>query len=85
MSAPAIPSVLPQADLDFLNEKGWQFEIALHPGEVRIYIRNFSLPEAFSPLVTDLLVRLPLGYRPAVCSANGLPQEEMREPALEDF
>ncbi len=24
-------------------------------------------------------------YRPAVGSANGLPQEEMREPALEDF
>jgi hypothetical protein len=62
MSAPAISSVLPQADLDFLNEKGWQYEIALHPGEVRIYLRNFPLPEAFSPLVTDLLVRLPLGY-----------------------
>jgi hypothetical protein len=27
----------------------------------------------------------PTSYRPAVCSANGLPQEEMREPALEDF
>jgi hypothetical protein len=24
-------------------------------------------------------------YRPAVGSANGLPQEEMREPTMEDF
>ena len=62
MSAPAIPAVLPQADLDFLNEKGWQYEIAPHPGEVRIYIRNFLLPEAYSPRATDLLIRLPFGY-----------------------
>ena len=62
MSATAIPAVLPQIDLDFLNEKGWQYEIAPHPGEVRIYIRNFSLPEVYSPRVTDLLIRLPFGY-----------------------
>ncbi len=62
MSAPPIPAVLPQADLDFLNEKGWQYEIAPHPGEVRIYIRRFRLPEAYSPLVIDLLIRLPVGY-----------------------
>ena len=65
MSAPAIPAVLPQADLDFLSEKGWQYEIAPHPGEVRIYIRNFPLPEAYSPRATDLLIRLPFGL-PAV-------------------
>lgn|SRR5271165_2003099 len=62
MSAPSIPAVLPQADLDFLNEKGWQYEVAPHPGEVRIYIRHFRLPEAYSPLVIDLLIRLPIGY-----------------------
>jgi hypothetical protein len=62
MSAPAVPAVLPQADLDFLIEKGWQHEIATHPGEVRIYIRNFPLPESYSPRVTDLLIRLPFGY-----------------------
>ena len=81
MSAPAIPALLPQTDLDFLNEKGWHYEIAPHPGEVRIYIRNFSLPGAYSPRVTDLLIRLPFGYpqsnpdmfwtRPSVRLTNG--------------
>jgi len=37
MSAPTIRAVLPPADLDFLSEKGWRYEIAPHPGEVRIY------------------------------------------------
>jgi E2/UBC family protein E len=63
MSALTTPAVLPQADLDFLNEKGWQYDIALHPGEMRIYIRNFLLPKAYSPRATDLLIRLPFGYR----------------------
>ena len=44
MSAPAILAVLPKADQDSWSEKGWQHEIAPHPGEVRIYIRNFLLP-----------------------------------------
>ena len=34
MSASVATAVLPQADLDFLSEKGWRFEIAPHPGEV---------------------------------------------------
>jgi len=62
MSAPTIRAVLPPADLDFLSEKGWRYEIAPHPGEVRIYIRNFPLPRAYSPRTTDLLIRLPFGY-----------------------
>ena len=62
MSASAATTVLPQADLDFLNEKGGRFEITPHPGEVRIYIRNFQLAESYSPRLTDLLIRLPLGY-----------------------
>jgi hypothetical protein len=81
MSTLAIPAVLPQADLDFLNEKGLQYEIAPHPGEVRIYIRNFQLPVAYAPRTTDLLIRLPFGYpqsnpdmfwtKPEVRLANG--------------
>jgi hypothetical protein len=81
MSASVATAVLPQADLDFLNEKGWRFEIAPHPGEVRIYIRDFQLPQWYSPRLTDLLIRLPLGYpqsnpdmfwtKPDVRLANG--------------
>jgi len=62
MNAPGILAVLPKADLDFLNEKGWQYVIAPHPGEVRVYIRNFPLPVAYSQRTTDLLIRLPFGY-----------------------
>jgi hypothetical protein len=60
--ASATVAILPQSDLDFLDEKGWRYEIAPHPGEVRIYIRNFQLPESYSPRLTDLLIRLPFGY-----------------------
>ncbi len=62
MGAFIAAALLPQLDLDFLDEKGWRYEIAPHRGEVRIYIREFLLPDAYSPRVTDLLIRLPLGY-----------------------
>ena len=55
-------AVLPQADLDFLKEKGWRYEIELSSGEVRIHFRDFELPSAYVPRITDLLIRLPLGY-----------------------
>jgi hypothetical protein len=58
-------AIIPHVDLDFLNEKGWRYEIAPHPGEVRIYIRDFQLPAAYTPQTTDLLIRLPLGYSQA--------------------
>ncbi len=54
--------VLPQVDLEFLGEKGWQYEVVSCPGEVRVYFRGFELPPAYTPRVTDLLIRLPLGY-----------------------
>jgi hypothetical protein len=81
MSAPAAIAVLPEADLDFLNEKGWRYEIAPYPGEVRIYFRDFPLTQSYTPRLTDMLIRLPLGYpqsnpdmfwtRPSVRLTNG--------------
>ena len=63
MSAPTTIAVLPEADLDFLNEKGWRHDIAPYPGEVRIYIRDFPMPQclyasAYRP-ADPLAVRIP--------------------------
>jgi hypothetical protein len=53
---------LPEIDYHFLEEKGWQYEVVIGPGELRVYIRGFELPAAYLPRLTDLLIRLPMGY-----------------------
>lgn len=97
MSAPTSTTVLLRADLEFLNEKGWQYEVATHPGEVRIFIRSFALPQAYSPRVTDLLIRLPLGYpqsnpdmfwtKPDVRLMNGAypSRADYHDPSVENW
>jgi Prokaryotic E2 family E len=61
-SAATVRCPLPEIDYRFLEEKGWQYEVVVGPGEVRVYIRGFELPAAYAPRLSDLLVRLPMGY-----------------------
>jgi hypothetical protein len=53
---------LPEIDIDFLREKGFDFEELQAGGEVQLIIRNFQLPEAYTPRTCDLMLKIPAGF-----------------------
>jgi hypothetical protein len=61
-SAATVRCPLPEIDYRFLEEKGWQYEVVVGSGEVRVYIRGFELP--------GVCATVDRSARPA---ANGLP------------
>lgn len=54
--------MLPQNDLEHLQQKGYTFEETSDGGMLCIVIKGFRLPAGYDPPVTDLLLRLPVGY-----------------------
>jgi hypothetical protein len=54
--------MLPEIDHQFLAEKGIEFEIQQSGGDTYVLIKNFKLPEAYSPTLCTLLLKLPPGY-----------------------
>ncbi len=61
---PAIGNValLPEIDAEFLEEKGFDYEIVQATGEVRVIIHGYSFPGQYTPRSSNLMLRLPAGY-----------------------
>jgi hypothetical protein len=57
-----IQHLLPDVDVEFLVEKGFEFEEHQASGEVQLIIRSFPLPAAYLPRACDLLLKLPAGF-----------------------
>jgi hypothetical protein len=53
---------LPEIDIDFLREKGFDFEELQAGGQVQLIIRNFQLPAAYTPRTCDLMLKIPAGF-----------------------
>src|SRR5688572_341543 len=62
MSAPSLLKLIPESDREFLDEKGFEYEIEQAAGFLHIIIRRFELPAAYLPRTCDLMIRLPGGY-----------------------
>lgn len=56
------PALLPEPDIQFLEEKEFDYEIVQANGEVRVTIRDFPFPEQYRPRRANLMLRLPAGY-----------------------
>jgi hypothetical protein len=56
------PLLLPELDVEFLNEKNFDCEVLQTAGEVQVVINDFPFPELYSPRVARLMLRLPSGY-----------------------
>lgn len=73
--------MLPELDKEFLDEKGFKFEVRPEGGFVNVVIHGYQLPATYKPAEVDLLIRLPPGYpnakpdmfwtRPTVTLSNG--------------
>lgn len=55
-------SLLPELDVEFLNEKNFDCEVLQYGGEVRVVINDFLFPERYAPRTARLMLRLPSGY-----------------------
>lgn len=53
---------LPEADLAFLAERGYEYEVQCSGGETYLVIRSIALPPSYVPSTCDLLLKLPAGY-----------------------
>ncbi len=53
---------LPEFDRDYLEEKGFDYDVIPSGGDLHIVIKDFEFPEAYSPRVADLMIILPAGY-----------------------
>jgi hypothetical protein len=56
------PVLLPELDVEFLSEKGFDFETVQVNGEVRVIIHDFPFPAQYTPRKANLMLRLPAGY-----------------------
>jgi hypothetical protein len=54
--------LLPEADVDFLEEKEITFDLVKIGGELHFIYHSFELPGAYTPNVVDLRITLPSGY-----------------------
>jgi hypothetical protein len=54
--------LLAESDLHYLDSKGFRYQVSAHGSEIHLVIKDFELPEHYSPRKCDLLLRLPAGY-----------------------
>ncbi len=83
--------LLTDNDLEYLKNKGLDFEAKLEVNMISLVIKDFALPEGYWPSEVDLLLRLPLQFPqaspdmfwtdPVISYANGgiPPQTQMRQ------
>jgi hypothetical protein len=62
MNPVAEEKLLPELDLEYLDTKGYKYDLIRVGAEVRVIIHGYDLPPAYSPNKTDLVLRLPSGY-----------------------
>jgi hypothetical protein len=63
MSTLAAPTeLLAQEDLNYLQQKGYQYAVTQTDGLIYVVIRQYKLPPAYTPSQTDMLLRLPPNF-----------------------
>lgn len=54
--------LISENDREYLQEKEYVFDVARVDPNIHLVIRDFDLPEAYTPRTADLLIILPAGY-----------------------
>lgn len=55
-------NLLPESDVDYLNDKAYVYDLIPNHTGIFLVIRNFTFPLPYSPQEADLLIRIPPGY-----------------------
>lgn len=62
MAIAGTPTLLPELDVEFLNEKNFDCGVHQVGGEVQVVINDFAFPAQYAPRTARLMLRLPAGY-----------------------
>lgn len=54
-------ALIPEDELEFLEEKGFAYELVEAPGEVHLILHKFPFPK-YRPSEAEMLIRIPAGY-----------------------
>ena len=54
--------LLPEPDMEFLEEKGYNYVLIQEGGTIHLILSNFPFSEAFKPQQADILIMFPAGY-----------------------
>lgn len=54
--------LIPELDREYLEEKGFNFELITYQGGVHLILKNFPFPETYLPRQSDVLIMIPVGY-----------------------
>jgi len=54
--------LIPESDLNFLTEKGYNYSVHKWEGGINVIIHDFAFSNKYTPEVADLLIQLPAGY-----------------------
>jgi len=54
--------MLPARDLAYLHDCGQRYDVLADNGFVCLVLREYQLPEGYTPTTTDVLIRLPPGF-----------------------
>jgi hypothetical protein len=57
-----VEDLVPEVDRDFLEEKGYKFNVKRVGADTHIVIKAFPFPATYTPQAADLLLILPAGY-----------------------
>ncbi len=55
-------ALIPQSDEEYLNQKGFNYEIKKEGAEIHVILKDWQFPEAYTPRTADILIRLLPGY-----------------------
>lgn len=62
MSVTDTKDQLPEIDREFLDASGYDYEIIADKGALCVILKDFELPDAYTPTTVELLAVLPSGY-----------------------
>lgn len=54
--------ILPNSEIQYLEDKGFEYEERQSGGEILLIIRNYQLPAFYVPRSCSLMIKLPSGY-----------------------
>lgn len=53
---------LPEIDIEFLEEKGYKYQLVAYQAGIYLIVQNFDFPEAYNTQVADVMIMIPAGY-----------------------
>ncbi len=57
-----IAILIPEPDEEYLQEKGYEYELKPQSGAIHLILKNVPFSEAFNPRQADILIIIPAGY-----------------------